>query len=54
MQGARYVHLIPWTLHSVSEQFIYNWKLEKDLDLDQGNWKQQNGTDKRNLEQRYI
>ena len=21
--------LIPWTLHSGSEQFIYNWKLEK-------------------------
>jgi hypothetical protein len=30
MRGARYVRLIPWTpLHSGSEQFIYNWKLEK-------------------------
>ena len=28
------------TLHSDSEQFIYNWMLEDDLDLDQGNWKE--------------
>ncbi len=30
MRGARYVRLIPWTLHSGREQFIYNWKLEKE------------------------
>jgi hypothetical protein len=24
------MRLIPWTLHSGSEQFIYNWKLEKE------------------------
>ncbi len=47
MRGARYVRLIPWTLHSGSEQFIYNWKLENNLDLDQGNWRQHNGMDKR-------
>jgi hypothetical protein len=42
-------------LRSGSEQFIYNWKLEKEnLDLDQGNWRQHNGTDKRKPEQRYI
>jgi hypothetical protein len=29
MRGARYVCLIPWTLQSGSEQFIYNWKLEE-------------------------
>jgi hypothetical protein len=29
MRGARYVRLIPWTLQSGSEQFIYNWKLEE-------------------------
>jgi hypothetical protein len=23
------VRLLPWTLRSGSEQFIYNWKLEK-------------------------
>ncbi len=28
------------TLHSDSEQFIYNWMLEDDLDLDGGNWKE--------------
>ncbi len=27
------------TLHSDSEQFIYNWMLEDDLDLDRGNRK---------------
>ncbi len=43
MRGARYVRLIPWTLRSGSEQFIYNWKLENNLDLDQGNWKKHNG-----------
>ncbi len=43
------MRLIPWTLHSGSKQFIYNWKLEKkNLDLDQGNWRQHNGTDKEN------
>ncbi len=43
MQEARYVSLIPRiTLHSDSEQFIYNWKLEN-LDLDQGNWRKLNG-----------
>jgi hypothetical protein len=27
--------LLPWTtLHSDSEQFIYNWMLEDDLNLD--------------------
>jgi hypothetical protein len=55
VREARCMRLIPWTLHSGSEQFIYNWKLEKkSLDLDQGNWRQHNGTDKRNPEQRYI
>jgi hypothetical protein len=40
---------------SGSEQFIYNWKLgNKNLDLDQGNWRQHNGMDKRTPEQRYI
>ncbi len=29
-----------------------SWK--KNLDLDQGNWRQHNGTDKRKPEQRYI
>ncbi len=28
------------TLHSDSEQFIYNWMLEDDLGLDWGNWKE--------------
>jgi hypothetical protein len=37
MREARYVSLIPrTTLHSDSEQFIYNWKLENNPDLDQG------------------
>jgi hypothetical protein len=32
--------LLPWaTLHSDSEQFIYNWMLEDDLGLE-GNWKE--------------
>ena len=35
--------LPPTTLHSDSEQFIYNWMLEDDLDLDQGNWRKLNG-----------
>jgi hypothetical protein len=51
------MRLIPWTLRSGSEQFIYNWSWKigkKNLDLDQENWRQQNGTDKRTLEQRYI
>ncbi len=43
MREARYARLIPWTtLHSDSEQFIYNWKLENNLDLDQGNWRKLN------------
>jgi hypothetical protein len=42
------VRVIPWTLQSGSKQFIYNWKLEKNnLDLDQENWRQHNGMDKR-------
>jgi hypothetical protein len=44
MREARYVSLIPrTTLHSDSEQFIYNWKQENNLDLDQGNWRKLNG-----------
>jgi hypothetical protein len=43
MRGARYVCLIPWTLQSGSKQFIYNWKLKNNLDLDQGNWRKLNG-----------
>ncbi len=44
MQEARYMSLIPrTTLHSESEQFIYNWKLGNNLDLDQGNWRKLNG-----------
>jgi hypothetical protein len=55
MREARYVSLIPWTLRSGSEQFIYNWKLENNLDLDQGNWRQHNGIWTRGKpEQRYI
>jgi hypothetical protein len=35
--------LLPWTtLHSDSEQFIYNWMLEDNLYLDQGNWRKLN------------
>jgi hypothetical protein len=51
------MHLIPWTLQSGSKQFMYNWSWKtgkKNLDLDQGNWRQHNGTDKRNPEQRDI
>jgi hypothetical protein len=58
VQEARCMCLIPWTLRSGSEQLIYNrsWKKlkKKNLDLDQGNWRQHNGTDKRTPEQRYI
>ncbi len=44
MREARYVSLIPrTTLHSESEQFIYNWKLGNNLDQDQGNWRKLNG-----------
>ncbi len=44
MREARYVSLIPRsTLHSDSEQFIYNWNLEDNLDLDKGNWRKLNG-----------
>jgi hypothetical protein len=47
--GTRYMRLISWTLQSGSEQFIYNWKTgRKNTDLDQGNWRQHNGMDKRN------
>ncbi len=35
------------TLHSDSEQFIYNWMLEDDLDLDWGNWKEPNGREEK-------
>jgi hypothetical protein len=43
MREARYVSLIPrTTLHSDIEQFIYNWKLENNLDPDQGNWRKLN------------
>jgi hypothetical protein len=41
----------------VGKQFIITGagKLEKkNLDLDQGNWRQHNGTDKRTTGQRYI
>jgi hypothetical protein len=35
------MRLLPWAaLRSDSEQFIYNWMLEDDLDLDQGNRKE--------------
>jgi hypothetical protein len=44
MREATYMSLIPrTTLHSDSEQFIYNWKLEDNLDLDRGNWRKLNG-----------
>jgi hypothetical protein len=47
--------LISWTLQSGSEQFIYNWRtVKKNTDLNQGNWRQHNGMDKRNPEKRYI
>jgi hypothetical protein len=50
MREARYVSLIPRTpLHSGSEQFIYNWKLENNLDLDQGNWRKLNGMYERKI-----
>jgi hypothetical protein len=35
MRESRCMSLLPrTTLHSDSEQFIYNWMLEDDLDLD--------------------
>jgi hypothetical protein len=35
------MRLLPWApLRSDSEQFIYNWMLEDNLDLDYGNWKE--------------
>jgi hypothetical protein len=48
--------LISWTLQSGSKQFINNWKTgKKNTDLDQGNWRQHNGMDKRNPgNKRYI
>jgi hypothetical protein len=49
VREARYMRLISWTLQSGSEQFIYNWKTgKKNMDLDQGNWRQHNRMDKRN------
>jgi hypothetical protein len=49
------MRLISWTLQSGSEQFIYNWKTgKKNTDLDEGNWRQHNGMDKRNSGKRYI
>jgi hypothetical protein len=39
--SSRCMSLLPrTTLHSDSEQFIYNWMLEDDLDPDRGNWKE--------------
>ncbi len=35
VRGARYIHLISWTLRSGREQFIYNWN-GNNPDLDQG------------------
>jgi hypothetical protein len=33
--SSRHMRLLPWAaLRSDSEQFIYNWMLEDDLDLD--------------------
>jgi hypothetical protein len=44
MREARYVSLIPrTTLHSDSEQFIINWKLENNHDLDEGKRRKLNG-----------
>ncbi len=44
-----------WILQSDSEQFIYNWKTgKKNTDLDQGNWRQHNGMEKRNSGKIYI
>jgi hypothetical protein len=46
------VRLIPWTLHSGSEHFIYNWKLEKGpgpgskkLEAAQRNGQEETGTE---------
>ncbi len=53
MREARCVSLIPQTtLHSDSEQFIYNWELENNLDLDQGNWRKLNEFTRGNPEQK--
>jgi hypothetical protein len=44
MRESRCMSLLPrTTFHSDSEQFIYNWMLEDDLDLDEGNWRKLNG-----------
>ncbi len=41
---SRCMSLLPrTTLHSDSEQFIYNWMLEDDLNLDWGDWRKLNG-----------
>ncbi len=37
------------TLYSDSEQFIYNWMLEDDLDLDWGNWKEPNRREEKRI-----
>ncbi len=35
------MRLLPWAaLRRDRKQFIYNWMLEDDLDLEQGNWKE--------------
>ncbi len=39
--------LLRATLHSDSEQFIYNWMLEDDLSLDWGNRKEPNGREEK-------
>ncbi len=48
MRESRCMSLLPrTTLHSDSEQFIYNLMLEEDLDLDQGNWRKLNGREEK-------
>jgi hypothetical protein len=48
--SSRCVSLLPrTTLHSDSEQFIYNWMLEDDLDLDLRNWKEPNGREEKRI-----
>ncbi len=45
---SRCMSLLPRnTLHSDSKQFIYNWLLEDDLDLDWGNWRKLNGREEK-------
>ncbi len=46
--SSRRMRLLPRAaLHSDSDQFIYNWMLEDDLDLDWGNWKEPNGREEK-------